>query len=52
MASRSVRGNYQRLNMLNFEACECDEIRVRVLATNGIADARIYEVRAYEQADC
>lgn len=51
LASRSVRGNYQRLNVLNFEACDCDEVRLHVLATNGIADARVYEVRAYEQAD-
>lgn len=51
LASRSVRGNYQRLNVLNFDACDCDEVRLHVLATNGIADARVYEVRAYEQAD-
>ena len=29
----------------------CDEVRLHVLATNGNADARVYEVRAYEQAD-
>ena len=51
LASRSVRGNYQRLNVLSFDACDCDEVRLHVLATNGIADARVYEVRAYEQAD-
>lgn len=51
MDKRSVRGNYQRLNVLNFEPCACDEIIVQVLSTNGCADARIYEVRAYGQQD-
>lgn len=46
---RSVRGNYQRLNVLDFAPCQCDEIIVQVLSTNGCADARIYEVRAYGQ---
>ena len=47
VASRQVRGNYQRLNVLDFQPADCDEIVLRVLATNGIADARVYEVRAY-----
>ena len=47
MAAKQVRGNYQRLNVLDFEPTDCDEIRLRVLATNGIADARVYEVRVY-----
>ena len=47
VAARQVRGNYQRLNVIDFAPTACDEIRLRVLATNGIADARVYEVRAY-----
>ena len=47
VAVKQVRGNYQRLNVLDFQPAECDEIVLRVLATNGIADARVYEVRAY-----
>ena len=38
---------YQRLNVLDFQPVECDEVVLRVLATNGIADARVYEVRVY-----
>ena len=44
---KQVRGNYQRLNVLDFQPVECDEVVLRVLATNGIADARVYEVRVY-----
>ena len=45
---RQVRGNYQRLNVLDFTPAQCDAVAVRVLNTNGFADARIYEVRVYE----
>ena len=47
LAARQVRGNYQRLNVLDFDTAECDGIVLRVLKTNGISDARVYEVRAY-----
>ncbi|MBR6299871.1 MAG: FAD-dependent oxidoreductase [Clostridia bacterium] len=47
VAVKQVRGNYQRLNVLDFQPVECDEVVLRVLATNGIADARVYEVRVY-----
>ena len=47
VASRAVRDNHQRLNVLDFEPTACDEIVLRVRATNGIPDARVYEVRAY-----
>lgn len=47
VAEKQVRGNYQRLNVLDFQPAECDEVVLRVLATNGIADARVYEVRVY-----
>ena len=48
-AARRVEGNYQRLNVLDFpEAPLCDSIEVRVTATNGYANARVFEVRAYE----
>lgn len=50
-ARRSVTGNHQRLNVLDFpEKPLCDRIDVRVRATNGYPNARIFEVRAYEQA--
>ncbi len=48
-AVRRVEGNYQRLNVLDFpETPLCDSIEVRVTATNGYANARVFEVRAYE----
>ena len=46
-AVRQVRGNFQRLCRVTFDGTECDTVAVRVLATNGAADARIFEVRAY-----
>lgn len=48
VASRQVRGNYQRLNVIDFAPTSCDTVAVRVLGTHGFADARIYEVRVYE----
>lgn len=42
-----VRGNHQRLNVLDFEETACDTVEIRCLATNGAPDAAILEVRAY-----
>ena len=42
-----IKGNYQRLNVLDFAPTLCDTAEIRVTATNGIEDAWIYEVRAY-----
>lgn len=42
-----VSGNYQRLRRHTFPAVETDAIRVQVTATNGAAEARIYEIRCY-----
>ena len=48
-ARRSVAGNYQRLNVLEFpEKPLCDRLELRVTATNGCPNARVFEVRAYE----
>lgn len=48
-ASRRVEGNYQRLNVLDFpEKPLCDIVEIRISATNGYPNARIFEVRAYE----
>ena len=47
VAEKQVRGNYQRHNILDFDKTACDEIEVRVHATHGYADVRVYEVRAY-----
>lgn len=39
--------NYQRMNVLSFDAVEADEVRVTVRSTWGGPDARIFEIRVY-----
>ena len=48
VATKQIRGNYQRLCRVALDGIECDTVTVRVLATNGTPDARIFEVRIYE----
>ncbi|MBR6726872.1 MAG: FAD-dependent oxidoreductase, partial [Clostridia bacterium] len=48
VAQKQVRGNYQRLCRVTFDGVECDTVALRVLATNGTPDARVFEVRIYE----
>ena len=48
VATKAVRGSYQRLCRIPVDAVTCDTVTVRVLATNGTPDARIFEVRIYE----
>lgn len=45
-----VRGNYQRLNVLELPETRCDEVRLHVLSTNGCPQVRVFEVRAYGKA--
>ncbi len=47
VALESVSGNYQRLRRHRFAPVTARAIRVRVLATNGAPEARLYEVRCY-----
>lgn len=47
VASRQLRGNYQRLCRIAFDGEVCDAVRITVHATNGAPEARIYEVRVY-----
>jgi hypothetical protein len=48
VAQHSKRGNYQRLQRISFDNVPlCDAISIHVLSTNGISQARIFEVRAY-----
>jgi len=48
VASAAITDNYLRLRRVEFDAVECDAVRVTVTATNGIPEARIFEVRIYE----
>ncbi|MDP2997872.1 MAG: FAD-dependent oxidoreductase [Bryobacterales bacterium] len=43
----SVKGNYQRLRRHRFTPVEAEAVRVTVAATNGLEEARIFEVRCY-----
>lgn len=47
VALQEVRSNYQRLNVLDFAPTVCDTVEVRIHATNGLKDARVFEVRVY-----
>lgn len=47
VASKEITDNYLRLNAVDFDSVLCDKITVTVIATNGISNARIFEIRAY-----
>ncbi len=50
VGSKTVRGNYQRQNILSFEEPPvCDSMKIRIDATNGYDNARIFEIRVYEK---
>jgi hypothetical protein len=42
-----VTGNHQRLNRHEFSSVDAKSIRIKITATNGVDEARIYEVRCY-----
>ena len=41
------RGNYLRLDVVDFEPTECDKADIRFLSTNGGDHVTVFEVRAY-----
>ncbi len=43
----SVRDNHQRLRRHRFDAVEAQSVRIEITATNGIPEARVFEVRCY-----
>lgn len=47
VAIQTVTENHQRLVRVSFPQVSCDALRVKVLATNGCDEARVFEVRAY-----
>lgn len=48
VASRDVKGNHQRLNVVNFEkTVMADAVHIIVQNTNGCEDVHIYEIRIY-----
>jgi hypothetical protein len=42
-----IKENHQRQNRLRFEPAEAQAVRIHIAATNGIEEARIFEVRCY-----
>lgn len=46
-ARKQIRGNGQRLNIVDFTGEYAEEVRIVVLETHGSEKARIYEVRIY-----
>lgn len=47
IASREIKGNFERMNIHTFEDILTDEIRLTVLATNGCHDAHVFRIAAY-----
>lgn len=43
----AVKNNFQRVNRHDFPAIETNRVRIEIQATNGIEEARIFEVRSY-----
>ena len=53
VARKDITGNFQRLNVLHFEGAPiCDQVIVRIAATNGYPNVRVFEVRVYDSAAC
>lgn len=48
VAEKHIKDNYQRLFKTHFDSLECDGVKVTVFNTNGINEARIFEIRVYE----
>ena len=45
-----IAGNYVRRRVHRFQRIQTDAIRLTILATNGSPNARVYEVRVYDEA--
>ena len=46
-ASQTVTDNYQRLNLLSFGNVAADAIQLRIHATHGDPDVKVFEIRVY-----
>ena len=44
-----VKGNFLRHRIHRFAAVTAQKLRVKALATNGASEARIFEVRVYNE---
>ena len=48
VAVESIADNYLRMRRVDFSDVLCDEVRLNSLSTNGVEEARVFEVRIYE----
>lgn len=49
VGSKTIQGNYQRQNIISFDNSPvCDSIRIKIDSTNGYENAKIYEIRVYD----
>lgn len=47
VSEKTICDNVQRANVVDFEPVVCDKVTITVHSTNGVEDARVYEVRVY-----
>ena len=47
VSEKTIFDNVQRANVVDFEPVVCDKVTITVHSTNGVEDARVYEVRVY-----
>lgn len=47
VATKEIRNNVQRLNVIDFDPTECDSAEFRIHSTNGADKITVFEVRAY-----
>lgn len=47
VSSKTITGNYQRLNKLFFDNVKADAIKVTIFATNGWSAARIFDLKCF-----
>ena len=47
MREKLVKENVQRLNIHQLGDVKCDEVKITVMRTYGLENARIFEVRIY-----
>ena len=42
-----IRNNYQKVNIIKYDTLKADQIKIKLLKTNGVSNYHIFEIRAY-----
>lgn len=51
VGTKTIQGNYQRQNILFFDNSPvCDSVKIQIDSTNGYENAKVYEIRVYDNA--